>query len=176
MFIFYPIQKELHDNIAAATRHKRHSARILKTNTVEGLTVHKGCTGGNEEEIDCHSRIREENSHCHVALPKVHDCGQMMLWQRDKIVVKPKHWFIWQWFIPDHSELCGAYVTQKEVIVSVKSVNLPCRSALEQGTKVTKPQTYLSSSLELFWNIGLVRSCNLWPSVATANKSLSVKW
>lgn len=62
MFIFYPIQKELCDNIAVAVRHRRHSAKSLKTNTLEGLWVHAGRSGGNEEEIDFHRRIREEHS------------------------------------------------------------------------------------------------------------------
>lgn len=70
MFIFYPIQKELRDNIDATLRHRRHSPKTLKTNIVEGLTVHAGCAEGNEEEIDCHSRIRDEHSHCHVVWPR----------------------------------------------------------------------------------------------------------
>lgn len=62
MFIFYPIQKELRDNIVVASRHRRHSAKSFKTNTLEGLWVHAGCSGGNGEEIDFHRRIREEHS------------------------------------------------------------------------------------------------------------------
>lgn len=70
MFIFYPVQKELCDNIAVAPRHRRHSAKTLITNTPEGPMVHAECTKGNEEEIDSHSRICEEHSHCHVAQPR----------------------------------------------------------------------------------------------------------
>lgn len=62
MFIFYPIQKEIRDNTAVASRHRRHSAKSFKTNTLEGLWVHAGCSGGNEEEIDFHRRTREEHS------------------------------------------------------------------------------------------------------------------
>jgi len=47
MFIFWPVQKELHDNIAVALRHRRHSAKILQTNTLEDLMVHAGYSGGN---------------------------------------------------------------------------------------------------------------------------------
>lgn len=84
MFIFYPVQKELRDNIAAAPRHRRHSAKPLKTNTLEGLTVHEGCAEGNEEEIDCHSRIREEHGHCHVARPRASESTIVVKWCYDK--------------------------------------------------------------------------------------------
>lgn len=70
MFIFNADQKELCDNIAVTWRHRRHSAKTLKTNAVEGLTVHAGCTEGNEKEMDCHSRIRDEHGHCQAARPR----------------------------------------------------------------------------------------------------------
>lgn len=48
---------------------------------------------------------------------RVCDCGQIMLWQGDQIVVKPKHWFIWKeqggLSLLTVRCLCGGYATQK---------------------------------------------------------------
>lgn len=70
----------------------------LKTNTPEGLTVHAGHAGGNEEEIDCHSGARDEgNPSCFLPeRPGVHGCGLKALLRGDRVTVKPKHGFIRQ--------------------------------------------------------------------------------
>lgn len=57
----------------------RHSAKTLKTNTLEGLTVHAGWTEGNEEEIDSRSRIRGAHTPCHVVRPKESDAYSVIV-------------------------------------------------------------------------------------------------
>lgn len=55
--------------------------------------------------------------------PKVLHCGQIMLLGGDQIMVKPKHWFIWQGqgglLLLTVVCLCGGYATQRKVTSSV---------------------------------------------------------
>lgn len=59
IFIFYPVQKELCVNIAVPLQDRRHPMKTLKTNTVEGPTVHEDAQ---KEMKRKRSRIREEHS------------------------------------------------------------------------------------------------------------------
>lgn len=49
----------------------------------------------------------------------LHNCGQMMLWQGDQIMVNPKHWFIWQGqgglLLLTVICFCDGYATQYEM-------------------------------------------------------------
>lgn len=100
IFIFYPVQKELCDNIAAALRHRRHcedSQNKLGGGSYSSWRMHRRKWRGN--------RLSQQDT-----WRTVHDCGQMMLWQGDQIVVNPKHWYFFfltrvRWFAPSHSKL-----------------------------------------------------------------------
>lgn len=110
-------------------QHRRHSAKSLQTNRAEGPSVHAGCSGGNEEEINGHSRIREEHSRCHVARPATSESMTVVVLCYDKgnrIVGKPKQWLIWQGqgdlFLLRAPCLCGGYAPQKGVTGCVDSI------------------------------------------------------
>lgn len=75
--------------------------RLSKQTPVEGLTVHEGCKGGNEEEMDCHSRIREEQSQS----PRLWS-NYVMTRGLDRGETQTHIYLTWKrWFVPSHSHL-----------------------------------------------------------------------